>query len=118
LTSTFTPSLIRTIGSFTKLNAGTAVEVTWNSLQRNIGAPANNTFCQWQVRIDGAVATGLDSSNSGAVMYGEHAPVLIHDRWTGLSAGTHTISIWLRGGGGQCTDTWFGFEASTLVVER
>lgn len=112
------PHLFRTIGSFTKLSASSNVTTTWLSHVRTTGA---TTFCQFQVRIDGA-QTQISSGFDGIVLYSDGssatAPVSQTDYWTGLAAGTHTVSIWLRGNAASCNDNGGNFQRAVIVTEQ
>lgn len=116
-TSAFTEAAFRTIGTFTKAAAGTAITATWTSHIRN-GGTAGTNFCQFELRIDDTVPTGHSSGFSGAILYGGDQAVSLTGRWTGLTAGVHTVSLWLRGNGGSCTDNFGNFARHVNVIER
>jgi len=109
---------LRAVGSFTKAFANSRIELTW------IGhATVNGTFCEHQLRIDGAKDTGSTStsfepaSGGSAIVYSAEAPISVSAIFGGLTAGTHTVSIWLRGGATSCTLNTGNFGQTVLVRE-
>ena len=115
-TSSFTPSLLLTPGTFSKVSAATAITATWISHVSG-GAGNGSAFCQFELRIDNTVPTGTTAGAGGAVTYAQHQAVTLIGRWTGLATGSHTVSIWLRGSGVSCTENLGNFERQVYVVE-
>jgi hypothetical protein len=95
--------LLRTVGSFSKDEASTSIKLTWVGHVWQIGEGQ----CNFQLRIDGAndvggTGPGVDTTSGGAaVINGESgfSPVGVTTFFEGLSAGTHTVSIWVRTAG-------------------
>lgn len=119
-TPSFPPTFtsFRTVGTFTKLSASTDIHATLLSHMDNTGTVG--TFCQFQLRIDNLMPDGgLPSYGGGAVGYGDAQSYVDSGHWTGLGAGTHTVSIWLRGNsGGLCYDNFGNFGRQVLIEER
>lgn len=113
------PVLFRTLGTFTKAVAASEIEVTWHGHVRQAGT-AGTTFCQYQVRIDDTVPTGVgNASGLGLVLYGGDSLATLTGRWTGLATGVHTVSLWLRGTATTCTVNNGSFtQQQVFVVER
>jgi hypothetical protein len=94
------------IGSFTKQLAGSTIEVTHNGRIYVGSFDAGATGAAFELRVDNAaVATAgpaqaiVRTSEAG----GGGVQVSITGIFTGLSAGNHTVSIWVKGcwGGGS-----------------
>ena len=116
---TGTPTLFATLGSFTKDSASTAVTATWQSHIRNAGPTG---FCQFELRIDSLAPTGHTPGFGGAILYASSTTTdqqaSFMGRWTGLSAGTHTVSLYLRGSGVTCTDNFGNFQRYVYIEEE
>ena len=85
---------MRVLGTFTKLEDDTDIQLTWFSHV----STSSGDYCNFQPRIDG-VATG---NGAGAVVstgWDGATPVAVPQSYSGLSAGTHTVSLWVRGHG-------------------
>ena len=105
---------VRTFPSFTKANAGTKIQVVWNS-----HVSANGGFCNFQVRVDGVQPS---TNDFGAVVSGatptNFYPVSTTNVTSGLAAGTHTLSLWIRGvGATSCTENPGNYERTITVTE-
>jgi hypothetical protein len=113
------PVFFRNIGTFPKAVASSEIEVTWHGHVRQAGTPGT-TFCQYQVRVDGALPVGVTNlTGSGAVLYGADGLATLTGRWRGLSTGVHTVSLWLRGTATTCTVNVQNFsQQQAEVVER
>ncbi len=108
---------VRDVGVFTKAAADTGVQLTWQSpVFKSLPSPAS---CVWQVRVDGVNGSGTTSlSGADAVVYMEQQAVTWVDYFSGLAAGPHTVSIWVRGTGGTtCGDNSGNFPRSVFVEE-
>jgi len=92
----------RTIGTFTKDSAASSVEITWNS---DIVRRVNGDFCTWHVRVDDNQSVAVDAGGGQTGRLGATttdsfvAPASTTDVFAGLSAGLHTVSLWLTGNG-------------------
>jgi hypothetical protein len=114
---------LEVIGTFTKLNASTAITLVWTSHATG-GNGAGVTFCQYQLRVDGLDDQGSASTSysgtaaSGAVVYDAHSAFSVTDVFTALAAGSHTVSVWDRSGGvTSCTDNNGSFGHDVYVLE-
>ena len=123
---------VESIGTVTKLQAGTVLRVAVNDTVGADGLQGGAVGCALQLRIDGVNDTGSSSTNadtgSEAVIGAyttEIFPATIVTDFTGLPAGTHTLSLWLRApyirGGGYCYEG-YGADLSpvshTAIVEE
>ena len=106
-------------GAFTKQNAGTRVRISWT------GTPiGGNAFaCQFQLRVDGNTPpTGDGTSYAGTggapgTDGGFSTTADVYDL-SGLSAGAHEITVWIRQVGvGSCVLQAGGYGASLYVDE-
>jgi hypothetical protein len=96
---------LRAVGSFSKASATSRVKLTWNGHIRGTGVIATDWFCDFQLRVDGA----QPPSNGGrAVLYASGG--IQNDATAGdttffnaLAAGSHAITIWVRGAGTTLT---------------
>jgi hypothetical protein len=110
-----TPVRVRTMGSFNKAGAGTAITLVWNTTVFTDGPSLSH--CQYQLRIDDAIATGL-GNHSGVVVFAGHDDVSPTARWTGLAPGPHTISAWVRGNATRCIENAGVFQKHIYVIEQ
>jgi hypothetical protein len=96
---------LHNIGSFSKLNSASTVEVTYNGRIAVTGT-IGGTGVRFELRIDGLASTlgyaraVVKSSEVG----GAGVPVSITGIFTGLSAGTRTISMWVSDAYGTSTN--------------
>lgn len=114
-TPTFTPTLVRTYGSFNKLSAGSVVEVTMNNTVLTTG-----TFCQWQLRVDGTTPLGVTVPDGyGTIVY-NNTQLAIHQSavWTTLGAGSHSVQLYLRGSATSCQDNAASFTDQMVFVKE
>ena len=125
-TISFNYELMRTVGTFTKQQAGTAIKLTWSA--HSVTAPGNDVFCHYLLRIDGASTNGntttspTGSESGQAVVYNadtvpQHAHISTFGVWNGLSAGVHTVQIFVRGSATSCEINHVNFPQSMLVEE-
>lgn len=116
LSGTF--ELLRTIGTFTKQSATSSVITHWSSHIRT--TTTGSGFCHFQVRVDNVQSIGvypgpvLPQASTGS----SDAPISHVDYWTGLAAGLHTVSIWVRGFATSCTDNLGNFTKTLLITEQ
>lgn len=127
-TTTTTPALTyvlaRTLGTFTKQEASTKIRINWFAHAQTV----STQFCHWSLRIDGAdtagdTGTAYNSAADGnAVLYNEdtvpnHAPLTASGTWSGLSTGTHTAQVWVRGNATSCVLNFGSFGQTAQVDE-
>lgn len=106
-----------TVGTFSKKRSNSVVQVTWTGHVATAG-----TFCDFQLRIDGANDTGSTAASGGnstgrVVNYGDESPASASTVFGGLATGTRTVSIWVRGFGSSCTINTGNFTMLVLVEE-
>jgi hypothetical protein len=95
---------IADIGSFVKMVATSKMEITFEG--RVWAQTMSGTGARFELRVDNAASTigdakvSIKAAQAGGI--GEH--VSITGIYTGLSTGTHTISIWVIGAGGSGTN--------------
>jgi hypothetical protein len=121
----FTYEKIFDVGTFAKVHAGSDVEIAWSDSGEMIGSAGN--FCHWQIRVDDLTDTGRsDISYSGvdggnAVAYATAATsydvLFTKAVFSGLTAGNHTVSIWLRGDATSCDLNNGSFGHDVIVTE-
>ncbi len=89
------PKLLRVIGQFTKQQAATKLEVTWNShIDMTVSGIPSVFACNFMLRIDGV---GVPSDMGAVAATLATTPVSLTRIFTGISAGTHNLEIWTRG---------------------
>jgi collagen triple helix repeat protein len=89
------PKLLRVIGQFTKQQAATKLEVTWNShIDMTVSGTPSVFACNFMLRIDGV---GVSSDMGAVAATLATTPVSLTRIFTGISAGTHNLEIWTRG---------------------
>jgi hypothetical protein len=86
--------LLRDLGTFTKLQAGTKIFVNWDS--HGSGSALTFAVCNLSIRVDNAAAF---TGDLGAVYKADSAyyPISLMRVFSGLGVGTHTVSIYSRG---------------------
>lgn len=105
-----TYELFRTVGSFTKVDASTQVELEWHT-----HVSVSGTFCDWQLRIDGLQPSG--QTDGRIVSYAAEAPGSAKQVFSGLSAASHTVHIYVRGSATSCIENFGSFSSSLFVEE-
>jgi uncharacterized coiled-coil protein SlyX len=102
---------LRELGSFNKLQASTDIRLTWASHVTQSGSG----FCNFQPRIDG----DFGENSYGAIINTEdtHIPVSVTQSYSGLDAGTHTVSLWVRGQGNGCEDNPGNYPREVFIEE-
>jgi len=108
--------IVSRVLTFTKINADTALRILYCD---NLRVNGNDVAARWEIRIDGQSAPG------GAIFqdkYGSsgnfHEPVTILGYALGVSAGSHTIGVWVgpispRG----IADAYTGWNCSRWTIE-
>jgi len=109
--------LHRTVGSFTKVSAGTAIILDWNA-----HANTSSGFCEFQLRIDGYNdngnnTTSFENAGGGAVVYAPDDVISAHAIFTDVVAGVHSVEIWLRGSAANCGLNSGDFGQTVIVTE-
>jgi hypothetical protein len=82
------------------------------------------SVCEFQLRVDGnkdtgSASTGFEStSGASAVLYTTFSPVAVTGIFTGLAAGNHAVSIWVRAvGATECGNNNGNFGQDVWVEE-
>jgi hypothetical protein len=106
LLSSFSTSYakILDVGSFTKINPSSIIEITFNG---RIGVlSVTGEGAKFELRVDDAATTnGRARANIRSAEAGfDGVPVSITGIFTGLSSGSHTVSIWVRTSTGTGSD--------------
>jgi len=118
ITSTY--ELIRTVGSFTKLYDESEIQLIWNG---HGSMSPQEQFCEFQLRIDDLKDTGSSStsyeatSGGSAVLYAIESPINVTTIFSGLDAGLHEVSIWVRGNATSCQLNFGNFGQDVFVKE-
>jgi hypothetical protein len=121
-TPVFTYELIRTVGNFTKRFGSTAIRLDWSAHHSYTGANGVD-FCHYQLRIDGKAtdgdsATGFQGDQEGnAVAFTSASPIATFGEFAGLTAGAHTVQIFVRGDATTCTLNNGNFNQQVVVEE-
>ena len=107
------------VGNFTKLSATTGITTTWIRPLVNTVGTVGSSFCHYQA----SGSTG-SSPNSGSfeplewTNYGDHQAVSWTDYWAGLTAGSHAITLWVRGNATSCAANFGNFQQTVVVKEE
>ena len=92
------------IGTFAKVRANSTIEVTFNGRLYVDSMVAAATGARFELRVDGVPTTNgrARASLRRSEVGGGGVPASITGIFTGLSAGAHTVSMWIEGyyGGG------------------
>lgn len=110
-------ALYRTVGTFTKAAASSIIQVALTDHVKNGGIASS--FCQWELRIDNLPPAGVAFPDGyGSVQYGTGDSLMSQTNvFTGLSAGSHTLQIFLRGSSSACSDNAGTFDMPTFITE-
>lgn len=114
----FDYGLVRSVGTFTKLRAGSTVRLDWSAHARTVG-----DFCHYQLRIDGKANTGASAltyasdQEGSAVAYADDSAIATFAEFTGVPAGVHTVQIYVRGLAASCTLNFGNFNQQVSVEE-
>ena len=123
-TVSFDYELLRTVGSFTKVDDNSDLMVSWTS-----HGSVSGRFCDFQIRIDGIMDNGTSdniATSTGRAVIGEvdgTATSNLGDAFAvvtvfqGISAGEHEVEIWLRGQANVCTLNTGNFPFKVIVEE-
>jgi hypothetical protein len=106
------------LGTFTKVAADTAIVVNWHGHVSQTGTPGT-TFCQYQLRVEGAVPTGVTDANGlGVVLYGAESIASLTGRWTGLGIGNYQLALYFGGSATTCTMNFGNFSSQQVYVQE
>ena len=122
-TVTTTTTKIGDMGTFTKNSASTFVEIT---VQTNLKVQTFNAGCGgvvFELRVDG-VATTYGNATALLQMAATNLPASINGIFSGLGAGTHTVSLWARTSVGTASTAywdpgcWNGFGTNNVLIKE
>jgi len=116
-------ALVRTLGSFTKQQAGTVVKLTWTS-----HGSVQGSFCDFQLRIDGTTDEGTTDlvglTGAGRAVlwntFGTPAmgyPFSVSAVYAGLGAGARNVEVYVRGFATMCNLNDGNFPELVIVEE-
>lgn len=113
---------LRTIGTFSKSHAATSLSLLWNTHVDAAGDPGS--FCDFQLRVDGKPDVEDEGGGGGrAVVYvpagaaAGSGTASVAAWFTRVGAGSHTVSVWVRGSARECSENYGNFPRSVLVEE-
>lgn len=113
---------LRTVGTFAKAHATTSALLVWNTHVDAAGDPGS--FCDFQLRVDGKPDVEDEGGGGGrAVVYvpaGAAAgagTASVAAYFARVGAGSHTVSVWVRGSARECNENYGNFPRSVLVEE-
>ncbi len=112
---------LREVGTFVKRGARSAVLLVWNTHVDAEGAPG--TFCDFQLRVDGAPDHPSEGGGGRAVVYvppGAQAgvsQVSVAALFGRVGAGAHAVAVFVRGTAARCQENYGNFPRSVLVEE-
>lgn len=115
VSNTFTE--LRSIGTFTKQYAATDIRLVWLSQAGGDGTSTFSSACNFQPRVDGSEG----GNGYGAVVssMGEEMPVTVVQTYSGLAAGSHTVTLWARHSPwtGSCFDNLGDYTRKVYIEE-
>ncbi len=119
-TTSGTPSgfeALRDLGSFTKNADDTVVMLTWQS---HVTMSEAGVSCAFQLRIANLNSKGGTGFVGTEVIINssERNPASVIDVFSGLDAGSYTVSLWARGlGSPTCVDNSGNYTRSVIIEE-
>jgi hypothetical protein len=100
----------RSIGNFTKARANSDILIFFNGH----GSRGSSGYCDFQVRVDNS----QESGNGGrGIVASSEASLGVVAHFSGVSAGSHAVSIWIRGTAASCTLNANNLPFSVIVQE-
>lgn len=112
---------LRDLGTFVKRHAASTVMLTWNTHLDAVGDP--DSFCDFQIRIDGKPDSEREGGGGRAVAYipagqqGTSTAASVSTLFARVGPGAHTLSVWVRGSARECIENYGNFPRSVLVEE-
>lgn len=116
---------ISDVGSFTVENAASLVEVNYQGRLLVYGFTGNGVF--FELRVDDLTGIAIDPDQpSGlalvrSVEVGQYVPSNFSGFWTGLAAGSHTVSVWARASSGTGDNAVIdpgGWPSNIVIVKE
>jgi hypothetical protein len=107
------------LGSFTKINGATKVEVTLQTFL-SVGTLTGANGIYYELRVDD-IATSNGKAEAVLNTTGVYSNVAMTGLFTGLSAGTHTISLWAKTNAGTATNVMYDsgcWGSSNVMVKE
>jgi hypothetical protein len=109
------------LGTFTKVLATTTLQIIWYS-HVTANLTGNSQACNFQVRVDSAPGSnpyGAIISHFGVSGGNTGFPVSTTDIFTGIPAGSHTLTLWDRApqGATSCVDNAGNYSRTVVVME-
>jgi len=107
----------RVVGTFTKDRADSVIELV------ALGhASGSGVACSWQLRIDGAnnqgaAGAGAFDGTEANVQINAGVPYTITSVFQGLAAGSHQVTLWVRGVASNCTNNPGNYTRVVYVNE-
>lgn len=114
------PVKLRDLGTFA--TTGGPVALTWTS---HISMTTGGLTCNFQIRVDGQPETPLINlaelvGNEAVISSGvtnAAVPATVSAWFPALSAGTHTVELWIRSVAATCTDNIGNYTRQVAVEE-
>ncbi|MEL6534011.1 MAG: hypothetical protein AAFQ98_01300 [Bacteroidota bacterium] len=110
--------------TFTKRFADTALRITYSDNLRVYSSGRHDASGRWEIRIDDKGIPGAPIyqdfyTHTGTTKNNHHIPCTIRGIAKGVSAGSHTVSVWVGGVPGHANhpDRYTGWNNSTWTIE-
>jgi len=110
---TTTPTQVGSnLASFTKINAGTIVEITFQTFI-NVSTLTGANGVVYELRVDGVPAannagkTVYFRNNGGVFTISANDQITLHATFPSLGAGAHTVSLYVYTNAGTATDAYY-----------
>lgn len=116
---------ISDVGSFNVENSASLIEVTYQGRLAIYGTTGNAVFFELRVddmtgiEVEPGQPSGLAIVRSGEV--GEYVPNVFSGFWSGLAAGSHTVSVWARASSGTGDNAIIdpgGWNSNIVIVKE
>ncbi|BDG10184.1 hypothetical protein [Anaeromyxobacter paludicola] len=112
---------LRGLGRFSKQHDRSSLLLVWSSHVEASGQPG--TFCDFQLRIDDRPDGQAEGGGGRAIAYvpsggaATAQAVAVTTLFERVGAGSHAVSLWVRGTAASCQENYGGFPRSVLVEE-
>ncbi|MCE9538490.1 MAG: hypothetical protein K8R85_04625 [Bacteroidetes bacterium] len=110
---TAVPTQLASLGTFTKVNAATNIEITFQTFINVFDLVGTATGVKYELRVDGVVATNnagravYFKDNGGISTISANDGVTMYATFPSLATGLHTITLWVSTNSGTAVSAFY-----------